>query len=81
MALGSQATAYFEFTTTSGTSFSGMSAINPCSRSDITLSANVGASAEAFKVDVGKTEKNIFTKKITHIDPPGVPLCESVGDK
>jgi hypothetical protein len=79
VALGSDATAYFEFTTTSGTSFSGMSAFNPCSRSDITLSANVGASAEAFKVSVGKTDKNIFKKQITHIEPPGVPLCESVG--
>jgi hypothetical protein len=81
VALGSNATAYFEFITTSGTSFSGMSAFNPCSRSDITLSANVGASAEAFKASVGKTEKNIFKKQITHIEPPGVPLCESVGEK
>jgi hypothetical protein len=81
VALGSEATAYFEFVTTSGTSFSGMSAINPCSRSDISLSANVGASAEAFKASVGKTEKNIFKKKITVISPPGVPLCENVVDK
>jgi len=80
-ALGSEATAYFEFITTSGTSFTGMSAINPCSRSDITLSANVGAAAQAFKASVGKAEKNIFKKSITHIEPPGVPLCESVGDK
>jgi hypothetical protein len=79
MAMKSDAAAYFEMVSSSGMSFTGMSAIAPCTRHDIHLWGKVGASAEAFGQDVAKSEKEIFRKDFTRIDPPGTHLCESVG--
>jgi len=77
----SDAAAYFEMVSSSGMSFTGISAITPCTRHDIHLWGKVGASAEAFGQDVGKAEKEIFRKDFTRIDPPGTHLCESVGSQ
>ncbi len=79
MALKSDAAAYFEFVTTSALSASGMSAITPCSRTELGLSARVGASATAFGQSAGKMEKTVFEKKSTEIEPRGTKLCEAVG--
>jgi hypothetical protein len=79
MAMKSDAAAYFEMVSSSGMSFSGMSAITPCTRHDIHLRGKVGVSAEAFGMDLGKAEKDVFKKDFTRIDPPGTHLCESVG--
>jgi hypothetical protein len=75
----SDAAAYFEMVSSAGMSFTGMSAIAPCTRHDIHLWGKVGASTEVFGVQVGKTEKNIYQKDFVRIDPPGTKLCESVG--
>ncbi len=79
MATKSDAAAYFEMVSSAGMSFTGISAITPCTRHDIHLWGKVGASAEAFGQDVGKSEKTIYEKEFTRIDPPGTKLCESVG--
>lgn len=78
MALKSDAAAYFEFVTTSSMSVSGMSAITPCTRSDLGLAAKVGASATAFGQSAGKAEKTVFEKKATEIEPRGTALCANV---
>ena len=77
-AMKSDAAAYFEMVSSAGMSFTGASAIVPCSRHDIHLIGKVGVSAEAFGQDVGKAEKDIFNKDFTRIDPPGTRLCEEV---
>lgn len=78
MALKSDAAAYFEVVTTSSLSNSGMSAITPCTRSDLGLAAKVGASATAFGQTAGKAEKTIFEKKASEIEPRGTALCENL---
>jgi hypothetical protein len=78
-ALGSDAAAYLEVITTSGMSHTGMSVLTPCSRTDLHLSANVGAAAEMFGQKLGNTQKNIFKKDLKRIEPPGTPLCENLG--
>jgi hypothetical protein len=77
-AIKSDAAAYFEMVSSAGMSFTGASAIVPCSRHDIHLWGKVGASAEAFGQDVGEVEKDVFKKDFTRIDPPGTRLCEEV---
>ncbi|GAA3765513.1 hypothetical protein GCM10022270_26660 [Terriglobus aquaticus] len=79
MATSSDATAYFEMVSSAGMSFTGISAIVPCTRHDIHLWGKVGASAQAFGQGLGNTVKTIYEKQLTRIDPPGTRLCESVG--
>ena len=79
MATKSDATAYFEMVSSAGMSNTGMSAITPCTRHDIHLWGRVGASAEAFGQSAGSSEKTIYEKQFTRIDPPGTKLCEEVG--
>ncbi|MGA2559868.1 MAG: hypothetical protein ABSF17_09330 [Terracidiphilus sp.] len=79
MATKSDAAAYFEMVSSAGMSFTGVSAITPCTRHDIHLWGKVGASAEAFGQNVGSSEKTIYEKQFTRIDPPGTKLCEEVG--
>lgn len=78
-ALKSDAAAYFEFVASAGMSNTGMSVVTPCTRHDIHLLAKVGVSAEVFGQDVGRAEKDVYTKDFTRIDPPGTDLCEAVG--
>lgn len=77
-ALGSSAAAYIELTTSSGVSHSGSAAMVPCTRTDLHMSAAVGASAKAFGQSVGDAEKVIFKKDITRIVPSEDMLCKGV---
>ena len=79
MANKSDAEAFFEMVSSAGVSFTGVSAVTPCTRHDIQLSGKVGVSAEVMGVELGKSEKDIYQKDFTRIDPPGTKLCESVG--
>jgi len=80
MAMKSDAAAYVELVSTAGTSFSGMSAIFPCTRTDLALTVRVGASAEAFGQSVGKAERDVFSKSFVRVDPPDYGgLCERAG--
>ena len=75
----SDAAAYFEMVSSAGMSFTGISAITPCTRHDIHLWGKVGATTEVFGIQMGKTEKEIYRKDFIRIDPPGTHLCEAVG--
>lgn len=75
----SDAAAYFEMVSSAGMSFTGISAITPCTRHDIHLWGKVGATTEVFGIQLGKTEKEIYHKDFKRIDPPGTHLCETVG--
>jgi hypothetical protein len=77
-ALQSEAAAYFEMVSGSGMSYSGLSALTPCTRADITLLGVVGASAEAFGESMGETRKEIVKKQFTQINPPGAKLCKDL---
>lgn len=79
-ALQSDAAAYFEMVSSSGMSYSGLSVLTPCSRTDITLLGVVGASAQAFGESMGESRKEIFKKKFTKITPPGTKLCKDLAD-
>jgi hypothetical protein len=78
-AVSSDAAGYLELVSSSGMSNSGMSAIFPCTRTDLDLAVKVGASAQAFGLSLGRVEHEIFTKKVTRVDPPGTKLCENAG--
>ena len=77
--LSTSGAATLQFIGTSATSYTGMSAITPCSRSDLNLVAKVGVSAVAWGETVGSLSKDIYRKDITKVDPPGMRLCESLG--
>lgn len=78
-ALSSDGAVYFQMIGTSASSHTGMSAISPCSRYDLSLVGQVGASAEVWGKDVGTVSKEIFKKSMTRVDPPGMKLCEDIG--
>jgi hypothetical protein len=78
-ALSTDGAAFFQMIGTSASSFTGMSAISPCARYDLSLVGVVGASAEVWGKDVGTVSKEIFKKAITKVDPPGMRLCEDIG--
>jgi hypothetical protein len=78
-AVSSDAAGYLELVTSSGMSNSGMSAIFPCTRTDLNLTVKVGASAQAFGLSLGRVEQEIFKKAVTRVDPPGTKLCENAG--
>lgn len=78
-ALSTDGAAYFQMIGTSASSFTGMSAISPCSRYDLSLVGQVGASAEVWGKDVGTVSKEVFKKSMTRVDPPGMRLCEDIG--
>lgn len=78
-ALSTDGAAYFQMIGTSASSYSGMSSITPCSRYDLSLVGQVGASAEVWGQSVGTLSKEIFKKGITKVDPPGMKLCENIG--
>lgn len=78
-ALKTDGAVYFQVIGTSASSFTGFSAISPCSRYDLNIVAGVGASAEAWGQSVGTVNKEIYRKAITKVDPPGMRLCEDIG--
>ena len=78
-ALSTDGAAYFQMVGTSASSYTGMSAISPCSRYDLSLVGTVGASAEVWGKDVGTISKEIFKRSMTRVDPPGMRLCEGIG--
>jgi hypothetical protein len=78
-ALSSDGAVYFQMIGTSASSHTGMSAISPCSRYDLSLVGQVGASAEVWGKSVGTVSKEIFKKSMTRVDPPGMRLCEDIG--
>ncbi|MEO7103071.1 MAG: hypothetical protein ABI311_06665 [Gemmatimonadaceae bacterium] len=77
-AMGSDAAAYVELTTSSGTSHSGSAAMVPCTRTDIHMWVKVGASAHAMGQSVGDANKEIFRKDFTRIFPSEDALCRNV---
>lgn len=78
-ALSTDGAAFFQMIGTSASSFTGFSAISPCSRYDLSLVGVVGASAEVWGKDVGTVSKEIFKKTMSRVDPPGMRLCEDIG--
>ena len=80
-ALKTDGAAYFQVVGTSASSFTGFSAISPCSRYDLNIVAGVGASAEAWGQSIGSVSKEIYRKAITKIDPPGMRLCQDIGSQ
>jgi hypothetical protein len=77
-AMGSNAAAYIELTTSSGMSHTGTAVLVPCTRTDLHMAASVGASAKAFGQSVGDAEKQIFKKDITRIVPSEDMLCKNI---
>jgi hypothetical protein len=77
-AMGSSAAAFIELTTSSGQSHSGSAAMVPCTRTDLHITASVGANASAFGVAVGDANKEIFRKDITRVKPSEDMLCKSI---
>jgi hypothetical protein len=77
-AMGSNAAAYIELTTSSGMSHTGTAVLVPCTRTDLRMAASVGASAKAFGQSVGDAEKQIFKKDITRIVPSEDMLCKNI---
>jgi hypothetical protein len=74
--LKSDATAYVELDTATAMTDSGASVVLPCSKTEIHLSATVGASAQAFGLSAGSTKSVLFKKDISRIDPPHATLCK-----
>jgi hypothetical protein len=72
----STAAAYINFSAVSAMTNSGLSAIAPCTHTDLTVTISVGASAQAFGQKLPRVSKDIFQKKITRIDPPTAKLCQ-----
>lgn len=75
MSMKSDAAAFIELVTSTGMSHSGLSAITPCTRVDMSLSAIVGTSATALGQKVGDARKEIFKKALTTVMPKGNRLC------
>ncbi len=77
-AMGGDAAAFIELTTSSGTSHSGSSAMVPCTRTDLHMCVMVGASAHAMGQSVGDASKEIFRKDFTRVVPSEDALCKFV---
>ena len=77
-AMGSSAAAYFEFTASTGVSHTGSTVIVPCTRTDVHLTANVGASANGFGQSVGDVQKRILSKDYTKVVPSNNQLCKGL---
>ncbi len=77
-AMGSDAAAFIELTTSSGTSHSGSAAMVPCTRTDLHMWVMVGASAHAMGQSVGDASKEIFRKDFTRVVPSEDALCKFV---
>ena len=77
-AMGSNAAAYIELTTSSGMSHTGTSVMVPCTRTDLHMAVQVGASAKAFGQAVGDADHEIFRKDVTRVRPSENALCNGV---
>ena len=77
-AMGSNAAAYIEFIASTGVSHSGSAVIVACTRTDVHLKADVGASANGFGQSIGNAQKTIFTKDYTGVVPSENQLCKSL---
>ena len=77
-AMGSNAAAYLEFIASTGVSHTGSTVIVPCTRTDVHLKAEVGASANAFGQSVGNAQKTIYQKDSTRIVPSENHLCKDL---
>lgn len=77
-AMGSQAAAYIELLTSSGQSHSGTAVMVPCTRTDLHITASVGANASAFGVAVGNVDKEIFRKDYSRVKPSEDLLCKNI---
>jgi hypothetical protein len=77
-AMGSSAAAYIEFIASTGVSHSGSAVIVPCTRTDVHLKAEVGASANGFGQSIGDVQKTIFTKDYARVVPSENQLCKSL---
>ena len=77
-AMGSSAAAYIEFIAATGVSHSGSAVISTCTRTDVHLKTDVGASANGFGQSIGDVQKTIFTKDFTRIVPSANELCKSL---
>lgn len=77
-AMGSEAAAFIELTTTSGMSHTGTAVMVPCTRTDLHMTVNVGASAKAFGQGVGDVNKEIFRKDVTRVRPSENALCKNL---
>ncbi|HET7584389.1 MAG TPA: hypothetical protein VFK13_05745 [Gemmatimonadaceae bacterium] len=80
-AVESDAAGYIELVTSTGMSNTGMSAIAPCTRTDIHMTVTVGASAQALGQQLGEAKKVVFKRDLARVDPPGAHLCEQVGEQ
>ena len=78
VAMGSNAAAYLEFIASTGVSHSGTAVVSQCTRTDVHIKADVGASANALGQGVGTTQKTIFTKDFTRVVPGANELCKSL---
>lgn len=74
-AMGSDAAAWLQLTTTSGMSHTGGSVLAPCTRTDLSLSVRVGSNAHAFGESVGNSDAELYTKALTNIQPKDSSLC------
>ena len=52
--------------------------VSQCTRTDVHIKADVGASANALGQGVGTTQKTIFTKDFTRVVPGANELCKSL---
>lgn len=77
-ALSTSGAVSLQFIATSATSYTGMSAITPCSRSDLHFNVTAGASAVAWGQTVGSLSKEIYKKDFSKVNPPGMKLCEDI---
>ncbi len=75
-AMGSNAAAYIEVTTSVGTSHSGSAAMVPCTRTDLHMAANIGFTASAFGQGVADTDKELFKLDTTRVKPDQDMLCK-----
>jgi hypothetical protein len=72
------AVVYARVVSTSATTYTGMSVITPCSRTNLEFDLSVGASAQAFGVSSGPWSKKALDKSFVKIVPEGTKLCEKV---
>lgn len=77
-AMGSGAAAWIELTTSSGQSHSGAAVMVPCTRTDVHMTASVGANAKAFGASVGDANKEIFKKDFSRVVPSEDALCKNL---
>lgn len=74
--LKSEATAYIQAVTSVGSIHSGMLAIVPCQKAEVTFEVKVGAGAELFGMRKATAEKAVFHGTRLQKDPPNVKCAD-----